>query len=79
MDAGADPEARNSVGNTSLLIASWLGRTENVRLLLERGANLDARNNEGTDALTAAQRQGHDDVVAILRAAKRGREILDRH
>ena len=48
---GADVNAKNIYGQTSLMIASVNGYTEIVRLLLEKGADVNAREVPGTIAL----------------------------
>ena len=37
-----------------------------VRLLLDRGANIEEPNDEGYTALMEAAREGHEDVVELL-------------
>lgn len=50
----------------TLLMAIKGGRSETVRLLLDRGADAYARNHE---ALRSAIEKGHTDIEALLRAA----------
>ncbi|MGO9118508.1 MAG: ankyrin repeat domain-containing protein [Desulfomonilaceae bacterium] len=58
---------RNIVGCTPLIIASHKGFTETVRILLERGADCNARC-QGQTALKSASQQNRTDVVEILKA-----------
>ncbi|WP_111655474.1 ankyrin repeat domain-containing protein [Isoalcanivorax indicus] len=46
---GADPEARNALGDSAVLAAARLGRDDLVRLLLHHGANPDAVSDSGCD------------------------------
>lgn len=50
-------------------MAAYTGREELVRLLLDRGADVNAlsKNEMKWTALAAAERQGHDTVAALLR------------
>jgi ankyrin repeat protein len=51
IDCGADIDARNKQGRTPLLTAVMEGRHEIVRLLLSKGAKLDAMDDEGDTTL----------------------------
>ena len=44
---GADINGRNKDGNTALHLAAFFGRADVAKLLLENGANPQARNNDG--------------------------------
>ncbi|KAH0536787.1 hypothetical protein FGG08_006355, partial [Glutinoglossum americanum] len=69
-------QATDCFGRTALSIASGLGHFEAVQLLLERGANINARPNGGyggRTALQAASGGGHLKVVQLL--LKRGAGI----
>lgn len=64
----------NRLGWTALLEAIVLGadgpgHREIVRLLIERGSDVNARDREGSSALALAQRQGQAEVARMLRAA----------
>jgi len=43
-----------------------MGHTDIVRALLAKGANINARNNSGATALSAATFGKHDEVRALL-------------
>jgi len=47
--------------------ASYYGALEVVRLLLEHGADVEAKYNDGKTALQEAADRGHDKVVEFLR------------
>lgn len=62
---GAEPNARDSSGNTALHIAIKLGNMDATKILLGRGANVHARNRKCEGLLTVAkraQRGAKDDV-----------------
>ena len=48
--------------------ASWSGEVAAVELLLDRGADINARSDDGYTALAWASEKGHDEVAAVLRA-----------
>jgi ankyrin repeat protein len=66
----ADPhlmEAReDEEGNTPLVMAAIHGHAGVVRLLLERGADVNASDNSEHTALQYAAREGHEEVACIL-------------
>jgi ankyrin repeat protein len=87
LDLGADVNAANEAGQTSLHAAAAIGANGVVRFLVERGARLDARTRQGRTALDEALRgvpnvdgapgDGHDDTAALLREmmAQRGIDV----
>ena len=53
---GADPNARDPRnGTTALILAAFLGRVDIAKILLVAGADLNAKNNDGATALSAAE------------------------
>src|SRR5262249_44102132 len=65
LDAGMKPDARSSGGTTALMFAAR--DIEKVKLLVERGANVNARAATGITVLTVASRyKGDSDVVRLL-------------
>ncbi|KAI9777384.1 MAG: hypothetical protein M1839_008897 [Geoglossum umbratile] len=60
-DVGPSPN-----GFYELQIAASFGLTEVVQLLLQRGADVDARDNSGGTPLYRAAENGHDAVVRLL-------------
>ena len=49
--------------------AAAYGRNDSVKLLLERGADVSARDDRGESALSMAVSQKHPDTAELLRAA----------
>jgi uncharacterized protein len=58
LDLGIDPNVADADGRTALHGAAHKGRNEVVRLLVDHGAKLDARDNGSRDTFTGAL-QGH--------------------
>jgi uncharacterized protein YoxC len=52
--------------NTNLLDAAMNGQRETVKILIEAGANIDAKNWEGRTALHRASYRGHTSVAKLL-------------
>jgi len=53
-------------GATPLHFAAKEGRTETVNLLLDRGADVNAKTENGETPLIAATNKGHTDIVQLL-------------
>jgi len=53
-DVNASFRRSNTAGANALIFASALGRTDAVKLLIENGADLDSRDNEGKSAMDRA-------------------------
>jgi uncharacterized protein len=67
LDAGADPNSPDPQGTTALMIAARTdGGTDAVKLLLERGAAVNARDAVQSSALLWAVRSNHPEVVDLL-------------
>lgn len=66
---GANIDAKDSKGNTALMLASWQEREQSaevVELLLSNGADPNIVNVEGCTALHNAAQTGHTYVVQLL-------------
>jgi uncharacterized protein len=50
------------------MFASQTGRFEIVRILLEKWASVNIRDNKGNTALTIASSKGHTRIVELLKA-----------
>jgi ankyrin repeat protein len=81
LDAGIDTEDRKMLGwypfdedkdepyeseGTALYRACRQGHLECVKLLLDRGADAQAKDDGGTSCLSIAKKRGHQDVVKLL-------------
>src|SRR5665647_1709331 len=58
--------AINQTGWNPLIYAAWQGKTDVVKYLLEKGADIDALSPNGISALMMAARGGHFDTVKLL-------------
>jgi uncharacterized protein len=73
---GADVNATDLYGTSPLMAAASAGKSDTVNLLLNRGADAEAKvgplsGYAGDSASELAARNGHTDVVTILKRAKR--------
>ncbi len=65
LDYGADVNQANVNGLTPLHNASCNGRVSSVKLLLERGADIFARNNQGLTAFQVAGAENKNHKKAV--------------
>ncbi|KAJ7759534.1 ankyrin repeat-containing domain protein [Mycena metata] len=66
IERGADVNASNKDGYTSLYLASERGHLGVVEFLIEHGADVNARNKDGYTSLHLVSRDGHLDIVKFL-------------
>src|SRR5439155_17916139 len=67
VEGGADANNQTTNGTTALMLASAAGKADAVTALLEKGANVNAKENvKGETALTFAAAYGRADVVREL-------------
>jgi uncharacterized protein len=70
LKSGMSVDAKDSKSFTALMISAWHGQTEVVKLLLDRGADMNARIEtgavKGATALILAAGLGHTEVVKLL-------------
>ena len=59
-------DPRDSYGQTPLLLAAESGYDAVVKLLLDKGADINAQGGEYGNALQAASHRGHERVVKLL-------------
>lgn len=67
------------VGGTPLLSHAVVGRADMVKLLLDRGANVDARTAQGYTAFSLAEKMGNTEVCEVIAAhqAAKSQHSLD--
>jgi ankyrin repeat protein len=61
-----DKEYRDLIDQTPLIIAAFNGCTDIVRMLIDAGADIHHRNDQGENALISAAQEGNIDVVKVL-------------
>ena len=62
----ADPNLKNSLGDTALMYAAKKGNLDIIKLLCEKGADVNITNNDGENALFGASGFGHITTVKYL-------------
>ena len=66
---GVDVNRQDRDGNTGLVLASYNGRTDIVKILLAAGANVDQQNDYGRTALYYADQENYIEIQNLLREA----------
>ncbi|CBX97785.1 hypothetical protein LEMA_P091940.1 [Plenodomus lingam JN3] len=67
--SGGSPDDVTGLGQPPLCIAVARGNVEIIRILLDAGANVNARTRDGETALHVAIRHGRSDIVDVIIAA----------
>ena len=62
-----DVNTRDPLGRTPLHFAAWKGHVAITKLLINRGASVEATTNQGTTPLSMATKKRYGNVVVILR------------
>src|SRR5690625_7150833 len=68
-ERGYPLDIRDADGNTALMLAAYNGRVETLKMLIERGADVDIRNSRDQSPLAGAILKGEDEEVTIFQAA----------
>ena len=89
LEHGADPKLDTDDGTTPLMVASGIGwvegvtyewsqaaNVETVKMLLDLGIDVNARNSEGRTALMGAAHKGRNEIVQLL--VDRGADLAAR-
>ena len=64
---GADVNKKDNNGDSPIHLSALYGRTETVKLLLDRGATIDVKNNNaGNTPIHLASRYGYIETVKLL-------------
>lgn len=63
---GLGVDLRDEKGNTLLMLASYHGRIEVVKLLLKSGAKVDLRNDKGQTPLGGVAFKGYVEIATLL-------------
>ncbi|MET4898431.1 ankyrin repeat domain-containing protein [Sphingomonadaceae bacterium jetA1] len=66
LKAGCDINARNKAGQTALMMAALFGRTAQVKMLMQHGADPHLVDASGRSAASVAEVQGHSDLASDL-------------
>ena len=67
INAGADVEAKDKYGNTTLMLASSFNTPEVVNIFLKAGANVNVKSNNGmTPLINAAKTNRNPKVIDLL-------------
>jgi ankyrin repeat protein len=64
-----DINRRDSTGETALMLAAQEGLINNVKTLLDAGANPETPDNNGLTPLQAAEESGRQEVVDLIKNA----------
>lgn len=78
--AGSDINAKDPLGGSSPLItAAVFDKTDMARILIDAGADLDLRNNDGSTALISAAFFGRPEIVRMLLDAGADKTIKNKY
>lgn len=72
LNQGISPNILDVVGDPILISAAWIGNPEIVQLLIQRGADVNAKGTDGKNALQRLRQSngywpgGHNQVIEIL-------------
>ena len=63
-------DSRNKYGETPLMVAAERGQTDEVRRLVQAGADATLKDNDGSPALDKARHAGRHEIIEILGGPK---------
>jgi len=66
LDGGADPNVRDDLGNTPLMLIASQGKVEATKILIERGALVNASNDSNKSALTLAKEHAACSKIVLM-------------
>jgi len=66
LNAGCDINAADDKGRTPLIYAVIYQRPAAVKMLLKRGANINAKDHDGLSALDWAKKSGNEEIIRLL-------------
>ena len=66
IDAGSDPNAVTNTGRTPLHVACLNGKYASAEVLLQHGADIWKKSNDGTNAIDYAKQNNHPSIVQLL-------------
>ena len=66
---GIEPDIRNTIGWTALMVAVTFGKPRIVQLLLDKGAEVNAQSFSGLNALKMASYAKYDEIIQMLKNA----------
>jgi len=70
LDRGVKVDTRDlDVGVTALGHAAWFGHIDTAKLLIERGADVNAKKSDGTSVLALATTRNHKQMAEMLKRA----------
>lgn len=79
LDAGADIDRRSRDGNTPIISATIMQRTDVVRELLPHRPDMSIWNREGRVSLGIAVEEGYKDIVTLMLEAGTDPNVMDRN
>ena len=68
--AGGRLEDRDNEGTTPLILAARAGKFEAIKWLLDHGAEIGAKDNDGKTAEDWARENGHGEIAGFLNIQK---------
>ena len=77
--AGAELDAVDSNGCTSLILAAKYGRTQYANILIDAGAALDHKDSNGNTALIWATRESNIDIVKLFCNSKANLDLVNKN